>query len=73
MARREFTRALQSTDEIRITVIGRSSGRKISLPVWFVEDGKALHLLPVKGSGTEWRPSVEYIPVPYRTSQERTR
>jgi hypothetical protein len=29
-------------------------GRKISIPVWFVEDGKAVHLLPVKGSGTEW-------------------
>ncbi len=54
MALRDLTKALQSTDEIKITVTGRSSGRKIALPVWFVEDGKTLHLLPVKGSDTEW-------------------
>lgn len=54
MALRDLRQALQSTEEIKITVIGRTSGRKISIPVWFVEDGKALHLLPVKGSDTEW-------------------
>lgn len=54
MALRDFKQALQSTEEIKITVTGRTSGRKISIPVWFVEDGKALHLLPVKGSDTEW-------------------
>jgi Uncharacterized protein conserved in bacteria (DUF2255) len=54
MALRDLKKALQSTEEIKITVTGRTSGRKISLPVWFVEDGKAVHLLPVRGSGTEW-------------------
>lgn len=40
--------------EIRITVIGRKSGKKISLPVWFVwEEGK-LYLLPVSGSDSQW-------------------
>ncbi len=40
--------------EITITVTGRTSGRAISNPVWFVlEDGK-LYLLPVKGSDTQW-------------------
>ena len=48
MALRDLEKALQSTEEIKITVTGRTSGRKISLPVWFVDDGKAVHLLPVK-------------------------
>ena len=54
MALRDLSKALQKTEEIKITVTGRSSGRKISLPVWFVDDAKVLHLLPVKGSDTEW-------------------
>ncbi len=44
--------------EITITVTGRTSGRAISNPVWFVfEDGK-LYLLPVKGSDTQWYKNV---------------
>jgi len=54
MALKDLEKALQSTEELQITVTGRTSGRKISLPVWFVEDGKAVHLLPVRGSDTEW-------------------
>jgi hypothetical protein len=40
--------------EIKISVIGRKTGRKISVPVWFVLEGDELHLLPVAGSGTQW-------------------
>ena len=54
MALKDLSTALGKIDEIEITVTGRSSGRKITLPVWFVQDGKALYLLPVKGSATEW-------------------
>lgn len=36
----KFIAALQKTDEIRLNVIGRSSGRKISRPVWFVHEGE---------------------------------
>jgi hypothetical protein len=54
MALKDFAKALKSTDELKITVTGRSSGRKITLPVWFVQEGEALYLLPVKGSNTEW-------------------
>ena len=44
--------------EIKITVTGRKSGRKISNPVWFVfEDGK-LYLVPVQGSDTQWYKNV---------------
>jgi hypothetical protein len=35
-------------------VIGRKSGRTISIPVWFVLEGEKLYLLPVQGSATQW-------------------
>ena len=40
--------------QIKITVIGRKSGKTISNPVWFVLEGENLYLLPVKGSDTQW-------------------
>jgi deazaflavin-dependent oxidoreductase (nitroreductase family) len=40
--------------EIHITVIGRKSGRAITIPVWFVFEGDTLYLLPVQGSETQW-------------------
>ena len=53
--------------EIKITAIGRKSGKKISVPVWFVfEEDKAkggtLHLLPVQGSDTQWYKNVLHDP-----------
>ena len=32
-----FTRALQKAKEIKITIIGRNTGKPITLPVWFVQ------------------------------------
>jgi hypothetical protein len=43
---------------ITISVIGRKSGRRISIPVWFVLEGENLHLLPVAGSATQWYKNV---------------
>jgi len=40
--------------QIKISVIGRRSGKTISIPVWFVLDDKKLWLLPVQGSATQW-------------------
>ena len=62
MALSEFTNALKSTDEIEITVTGRKSGREISNTVWFVQDGEKLHLLPVKGSDSEWYKNILKTP-----------
>jgi deazaflavin-dependent oxidoreductase (nitroreductase family) len=45
---------LSRSREITITVIGRKSGRSISIPVWFVLDDDKLYLLPVQGSDTQW-------------------
>jgi hypothetical protein len=40
--------------QIKISVIGRKSGKKISIPVWFVLEEAKLYLLPVQGSETQW-------------------
>jgi len=48
--------------EIKISVIGRKSGRRISIPVWFVLDVEKLHLLPVAGSETQWYRNVRENP-----------
>lgn len=58
MADEDFRRALDSTREIQLTVTGRSSGRQVSLPVWFVTEGDRLYLVPVQGSDTNWYKNV---------------
>ena len=40
--------------QIKISVIGRKSGKTISVPVWFVVEGEKLYFLPVQGSDTQW-------------------
>jgi deazaflavin-dependent oxidoreductase (nitroreductase family) len=52
----KFTEALTSRDELTIEVTGRSTGRQISVPVWFVteEDEKKLYLVPIHGSDSDW-------------------
>ena len=44
--------------QIKISVIGRKSGKTISIPVWFVLEGEKLYLLPVQGSETQWYKNV---------------
>src|SRR5213592_5058045 len=44
--------------QIKISVIGRKSGQKISIPVWFVLEDEKLYLLPVQGSDTQWYKNV---------------
>ena len=53
-----FALGLKKGREIKISVIGRNSGRKITLPVWFVHEDDALWLLPVHGSKTQWYQNV---------------
>jgi hypothetical protein len=50
----DFKNALSEMDEVELTVTGRASGRQTSRPVWFVQEGDTLYLLPVKGSDSEW-------------------
>ena len=44
--------------QIKISVIGRKSGKTISIPVWFVLEGEKLYLLPVQGSDAQWYKNV---------------
>jgi hypothetical protein len=50
----ELKARLSRYRQIKVSVIGRRSGRMISIPVWFVLEGKKLYLLPVQGSDTQW-------------------
>jgi deazaflavin-dependent oxidoreductase (nitroreductase family) len=54
MKKNELKDRLSRFRQIKISVIGRKSGNKISIPVWFVLEGGKFHLLPVKGSDTQW-------------------
>jgi hypothetical protein len=54
----ELTARLARYRQIKLSVIGRKSGRKISIPVWFVLEGEKLYLLPVQGSDTQWYQNV---------------
>jgi hypothetical protein len=54
----DFKKRLARYRRIKITVIGRKSGRTISIPVWFVLEGEKLYLLPVQGSETQWYKNV---------------
>ena len=44
--------------QIKLSVIGRKSGKTISIPVWFVLERDKLYLLPVQGSDTHWYKNV---------------
>jgi deazaflavin-dependent oxidoreductase (nitroreductase family) len=54
MAVKAIADLLKKRRQISISVTGRRTGRAITLPVWFVCDDRALWLLPVYGSHTQW-------------------
>jgi hypothetical protein len=49
-----FTLALQNTNEIDLTVTGRSTRRQITNPVWFVHENHRVYLVPVRGADSDW-------------------
>jgi deazaflavin-dependent oxidoreductase (nitroreductase family) len=58
----DFCSGVQNATLVEITVTGRTSGRPISLPIWFVLEDNTLYLIPVKGSDTEWYKNVRKTP-----------
>jgi deazaflavin-dependent oxidoreductase (nitroreductase family) len=54
----DFRKALASAEELQITFVGRKSGKRFSVPVWFAVDGTAVYLLPVGGTGSKWYKSI---------------
>ena len=58
MKESELKSRLTRYHQIKISVIGRKSGKTISIPVWFVLESDKLYLLPVQGSDTQWYKNV---------------
>ena len=58
MKNSELKERLSRYRQIKLSVIGRKSGKTISNPVWFVLEGEKLFLLPVQGSDTQWYKNV---------------
>jgi len=58
----ELKERLSRYRQIKISMIGRKSGRTMSIPVWFVVEGEKPHLLPVRGSDTQWYKNVLHNP-----------
>jgi hypothetical protein len=54
MPAEDFRNALRDRDEVDLRVTGRKSGRESSRPIWFVEEGERLLLLPVSGTDSNW-------------------
>src|SRR5205809_7882139 len=54
----DIQKALDSSVELKITGIGRKSGREFSTPLWFVREGKTVFLMPVRGSKNQWYKNV---------------
>jgi deazaflavin-dependent oxidoreductase (nitroreductase family) len=54
----EFRRALNSSNELKITFVGRKTGKKYSTPVWFATNEAKLYLLPVGGTKSNWYKNV---------------
>ena len=53
-ANEQLRKTLDARQEIKVTVTGRTSGREITNPVWFVREGDKLYLVPVGGSDADW-------------------
>jgi hypothetical protein len=62
MADSDLKQALEGARQVELTVTGRRSGRPSTRPVWFVEEGGTLYLLPVGGSGANWYRNIVETP-----------
>jgi hypothetical protein len=47
-------KTLAGKREIELEVIGRVTGKRIRLPVWFTHDARHVYLVPVHGSDSHW-------------------
>jgi hypothetical protein len=58
MTNNDLLDALKSAHELKIGFVGRKTGKKFSIPVWFVTYGEKVQLLPVGGTRSKWYKSV---------------
>ena len=62
MGSEELRSALRDTGEVELSVTGRRSGRESTRPIWFVEEGDKLLLLPVTGTDSNWYRNIRANP-----------
>ena len=62
MTSSELKEVLQDKSEVQLTVTGRKSGQESTRPIWFVEDGERLLLLPIHGTDTGWYRNIVQTP-----------
>src|SRR6476619_998495 len=63
MTKTDLHRRLNKAKEITVSVKSRKSGTDIPRPVWFVNEGNTLYLLPVQGSDTNWYKNLLVAPL----------
>jgi hypothetical protein len=63
MTKDDFLYALGSAQELGMSFVGRKTGKKFSIPVWFVTDGRKVQLLPVGGTKSKWYRSILKYPL----------
>jgi F420H(2)-dependent quinone reductase len=61
-SRKDFLDRLKQSSEVKITVIGRKTKKRFSIPVWFALDGSKVVLVPMKGSDNNWYKDLEKDP-----------
>lgn len=62
MSARAFKDALRGADQVEVTVTGRKSGRAISIPLRFAQEGDMVYLLPDRGSDNDWYNNLRKTP-----------
>ena len=67
MAFADFEQALSNANQVDLTTVGRVSGEENSRPVWFVQEGETVYLLPVGGSDSQWYKNI--VKTPWRRIQ----
>jgi deazaflavin-dependent oxidoreductase (nitroreductase family) len=58
----ELKDALQDASQVELTVTGRKSGNESTRPIWFVQEGDRLLLMPVGGRSANWYQNVVKTP-----------
>jgi hypothetical protein len=68
----KFRDDLSNRRQISISVVGRRTGRIVTLPVWFTSQEDTLWLLPVYGSRTQWfRDLLQHPEITIKIGSER--
>jgi deazaflavin-dependent oxidoreductase (nitroreductase family) len=62
MSASDLKDALRDASEVRLTVTGRKSGNESTRPIWFVEEGDRVLLMPVGGRTANWYRNVLQTP-----------